>query len=252
MAIRRTAAGAVLLLSALAANPVSMTAQPASRDYLLGRPKASLSLRIGAARPSASNGVFAFAAEELTLSPNDYTALNVGADIGVPITQRVELQLSAATAGRRVESEYRNFIGGDDLPIEQATRLRRVPLSLGVRYNLVPAGRAVGRLAWVPTKLVPYVAAGGGAMWYKFQQEGEFVDFQSVNLNVFRAKLEAKGWAPLGYAATGFTWSLLPAVALNTELRYDHSQAPMQGDYTGFDKTAISGVGLTTGFQFRF
>jgi hypothetical protein len=250
MSIRRTAAGTALLLSALASLPVALSAQPARRDYLLGRPKATFSLRIGAARPSASNGVFAFAAKELTLSPGDYTALNVGADIGVPITQRVELQLSAASTGRRVESEYRNFIGGDDLPIEQATRLRRVPLSLGVRYNLVPAGRSVGRLAWVPSRLVPYVAAGAGAMWY--QQEGEFVDFQTANLNVFRAELEAKGWAPLGYAATGFTWSLLPAVALNTELRYDHSQAPMQGDFTGFDKTAISGVGLTTGFQFRF
>jgi hypothetical protein len=252
MSIRSTAAGVALLLSALTLVPVDVTAQPARRDYLLGRPKASLSLRIGAARPSASNGVFAFAAKELTLSPSDYTALSAAAEIGVPLTQRVELQLSVATAGRRVESEYRDFIGGDDLPIEQATRLRRVPLSLGVRYNLVPAGRSVGRLAWVPTKIVPYVAAGGGAMWYRFQQEGEFVDFQSVNLNVFRAKLEAKGWAPLGYAATGFTWSLLPAVALNTELRYDHSQAPMQGDFEGFDKTAISGVGLTTGFQFRF
>lgn len=252
MSIRRTAAGAALLLSASFALSALASAQPARNDYLLGRPKASLSLRIGAARPSASNGVFAFAAKELTLSPNDYAALSVGADIGILLSQRIELQVSAATSGRRVESEYRNFIGGDDLPIEQATRLRRVPLSVGMRYNLTPAGRSVSRLAWVPAKLVPYVAAGGGAMWYRFQQEGEFVDFQTANLNVFRAKLEAKGWAPLGYAATGVTWSLLPAVALNTELRYDHSQAPMQGDFTGFDKTAISGVGLTTGFQFRF
>jgi hypothetical protein len=162
------------------------------------------------------------------------------------------LQFSVSSSGRRADSEYRDFIGSDDLPIEQSTRLRRMPASVGVRYNLLPAGRAISRLAWVPSKIVPYVAAGGGAMWYKFQQEGEFIDYLSPRLDVFRAKLEASGWAPLAYAATGFTWTTRPSVALNTEVRYDHSRTPMKGDFTGFDKTALSGVGVTTGIQFRF
>jgi len=162
------------------------------------------------------------------------------------------VQVSASSATRQVRSEYRDFVDNNDLPIEQATRLRRTAISVGVRYNLVPAGRAISRLAWVPTKLVPYVAAGGGAMRYRFQQEGDFVDFRSANQAVFRAKLGADGWAPLAYAATGLTWALLPSVAVNTEVRYDHSRAFIAGDFTGFDRTALSGVALSTGLQFRF
>lgn len=240
---------AAVALAALA--PTTASAQ-ASRDYLLGKPKATLTLRIGAARPNASNGVFAFADSLLTLDPNKYAGVSFGADIGVPLTQRLELQLSASSASRRVQSEYRDFVDNNDLPIEQSTRLNRAPVSIGVRYNLTPAGRSVSRLAWVPAKLVPYVAAGGGAMYYRFQQQGDFIDFLSQNQDVFSAKLEAKGWAPLLYGATGLTWSVRPAVALNTELRYDHSRAPLKGDYTGFDKTALSGLGLSTGLQFRF
>ncbi len=249
----RTAAGVFTLIAAIALPlHVSSAQTRSSNDYLLGRPRVSLNVRIGADRPLASDGVFAFAQEQLTLNPNDYTALNFGADLGVPLTQRLELQFSTSSAGRRVQSEYRDLIGSDDLPIEQSTRLRRMPVSAGVRYNLVPAGRVVSRLAWVPAKVVPYVSAGGGAMWYRFQQQGEFVDYRSPRLDVFRANLEASGWAPLAYAATGFTWTTRPAVSLNTELRYDHSRAPMRGDFTGFDNTALSGVALTTGVQFRF
>jgi hypothetical protein len=45
---------------------------------------------------------------------------------------------------------------------------------------------------------------------------------------------------------------MLPAVALNTELRYDHSRTPLSGDFTGFNRTSLSGLGLTSGLQFRF
>lgn len=241
---------ALLSLGVLA--PQNGQAQPRRSDYLLGRPKATLTLRLGAARPNASNGVFAFADSLLTLGPDKYLGANFGADIGVPLTQQFELQLSASSASSRVESEYRDFVDNRDLPIEQATRLRRTPISVGIRYNLVPAGRAVSRLAWVPSRFVPYVAAGGGALQYRFRQNGDFVDFRTASLDVFTARLEAQGWAPLAYAASGFTWTMLPAVALNTELRYDHSSTPMRGDFTGFGKTSLSGVAVNTGLQFRF
>jgi hypothetical protein len=253
----RTAAGVFALLAAIALPMHVSSAQSWSpNDYLLGRPRVSLNLRVGASRPNASDGVFAASDAAgrrlLTLGPDQFVGASFGGDLGVLLSQRTELQFSVSSSGRRADSEYRDFIGSDDLPIEQSTRLRRMPASVGVRYNLLPAGRAISRLAWVPSKIVPYVAAGGGAMWYKFQQEGEFIDYLSPRLDVFRAKLEASGWAPLAYAATGFTWTTRPSVALNTEVRYDHSRTPMKGDFTGFDKTALSGVGVTTGIQFRF
>lgn len=252
---RFTAVTFAALVSAGTCVPASIAAQSRS-DYMLGRPKAHLTVRAGVARPNASDGVFAVTGTDgqrlLTLGADNLAGMSFGGDIGVPLSQRVELQFSVSTASRRAESEYRNFEDNRGLPIEQASRLRRTPVSLGVRYNLVPAGRAVSRLAWVPRKLVPYVAAGGGAMHYRFQQDGDFVDFLSADLDVFSARLEGRGWAALGYAASGITWTVVPAVAINTELRYDHSRTPIRGDFTGFGNTTLSGLGLTTGFQFRF
>lgn len=245
-------------LCALSLPPQRANAQDGG-DYLFGRPKFSIALRVGAARPDATDGVFAFTSDLLAapggrrrLGANDYAGVALGADIGVPLSQRFELQFVGSTSARRVQSEYRSFVDNNDLPIEQVTRLRRTPLSVGVRYNLVPAGRTISRLAWVPTKTVPYIAAGGGAMWYRFRQDGDFIDSESQNLDVFRATLNADGWAPLGYAATGISWGFRPTVALNTELRYDYARAPLRGDFTGFGRTSMSGVGVSTGLQFRF
>ena len=251
-----TVMSAVATALALAATVPGQVGAQSRADYRFGRPKATLTVRVGAVRPQASDGVFAATGSDgrrlLTLGSDAFLGAGFGADVGVPISQQWELQFSATTSARRVESEYRDFVDNRDLPIEQASRLRRVPLSVGVRYNLVPAGRTISRLAWVPRKLVPYLAAGAGAMYYRFQQEGDFVDFQSTSLDVFSARLEGKGWAPLGYGAAGLTWSVLPSVAINTELRYDHSRTPIQGDYTGFGNTTLSGLGLSTGLQFRF
>lgn len=252
----RRALARFALLGCAFITPLAAHAQAQRSDYLLGRPKATLTLRAGVGRPNASDGVFAVTdsvgRKLLTLSPDQFVGANFGADLGVPFTQKLELQLSLSSSSRQAESEYRDYVDNRDLPIDQATRLQRVPISLGLRYNFVPAGRSISRLAWVPSRLVPYAAVGAGAMYYRFRQNGDFVDFRSRSLDVFTATLEAKGWAPLGYAAGGLTWSVLPAVALNTEVRYDHSSTPMRGDFTGFGRTSLSGVAINTGLQFRF
>ncbi|MFO0093628.1 MAG: hypothetical protein ACK54K_04905, partial [Gemmatimonadaceae bacterium] len=135
-------------------------------------------------------------------------------------------------------------------PIEQRTQFRRVPLTAGLKWNLRPAGRTVSRYAWVPTRLVPYVAAGGGLMHYRFGQSGDFVDFRTND--VFGETLRSSGWTGTVYAAAGATWSLNPTVGLTSELRYDRARATLGRDFEGFDPIALSGVGLTAGLLFRF
>lgn len=251
-AVALSALGAAALLAPLASPLVAQQrSEPVfGNGYRFGRPAATLQLRIGVSRPNANSEVFDFASDLLTISPNDYLGFAYGAEIGVPITQRIELQFTASAAARKIGSEYRDFVDNLDQPIEQQTELRRVPMTAGVRYNLVPAGRSVSRLAWIPTPLVPYVAAGGGVMWYRFRQEGDFIDFQTND--VFNSRLNTSGWAGVAYAATGMSWSLNPGIALNAELRYDQARAPLARDFEGFDRIQLSSVGLTTAILFRF
>ena len=92
------------------------------------------------------------------------------------------------------KSEYRNFVDNNRLPIEQKTELGGTTITGSVKYALVPRGREVGSVAWVPTTIVPYVGAGGGAHWYKLTQQGDFVD--ALDLSVFTDFFESSGWKP--------------------------------------------------------
>lgn len=242
---------ALALYAVVPSTPIG--AQPRGGDgYLFKRPIGSVSLRIGAARPNATGSVFDFAADQLTLGPNNYVGLAYAGDFAFNLSPRAELVVGVGVNKRRLGSAYRDWVDNNDKEIEQQTRFDRVPISVGLRWNLLPAGRAVSRLAWVPNKVVPYVAAGGGTMYWRFRQEGDFVDFADNTKPVFRAIIEDNGWTAAGYAATGLTLGLGTITSLNTEVRYDIARAPLRGDFEGFSNIGLSGVGVTAGLSFRF
>ncbi|MEO7521309.1 MAG: hypothetical protein ABIW79_05785 [Gemmatimonas sp.] len=246
--------GSVAIVSM--ALPLALAAQSfqnpaaAGDGFLFGRPVVTTSLYGGFARPSAQSEVFAFASDNLTLDRGDFSGFTFGGNMGFRVASRFELQVGAGIMVRNVKSESRDFIGTDDLPIEQTTIFRRLPVTAGLKYYVTPPGRSLGKLAWVPARFATYVAAGGGTMYYSFKQDGEFVDFET--LDVFGASLESRGWAPAGYGALGVDFSLAPRVGLVTEARYDFARAEMSKQFQGFDRIDLSGFSLNVGVNFRF
>ena len=252
MQARRVAIATPLLMFAMTLSPIAADAQvPEGDGYLFGVPKGSLSFRFGYARPSASSDVFKFTSQHLTLDRGDFAGFTFAGDAGIFLKPRLEVTFGVGISSRRAESNYRDFVDNDDLEIEQETIFRRIPLNCGLRYYLAPLGRRVGTYAWVPSRVVPYVAAGGGGMFYEFRQQGDFVDFQS--LDVFDAELESYAWSPAGYGAVGLQYSVSTKAALVTELRYDAvKRAPMSFAFQGFDNIDLSGTSVTAGVHLRF
>ncbi len=240
------------LLAALVAlvAPSAARAQRSGDGFLFGPPAGSFTLRGGFDRASAGSDVFSDAEHLLTLGRNDFSGLTVGADLAFRVAPRVDIALGAAYSGSEAPSEFRDFVDQDDLPIEQSTSFRRVPLTASVKAYLTPRGRSIGRFAWVPATVAPYVGAGGGAMWYQFRQEGDFVDFQSNE--IFPDDLTSSGWTPTGHALAGVDFSLGPRFLLTGEGRYTWARASLSGDFVGFDRIDLSGFAVTAGVAVRF
>lgn len=240
-----------LVIGCLAGTSAPVFAQSGAGDgFLFHVPRATVSLRLGMAQPSADSKVFAFTSEKLTMSRGDFAGASAAADLDITITRRVAFQMGVAVSARETGSEYRDFIDNNNLPIEQRTAFRRVPLTAGLKLYLTSPGRSLGRFAWVPSKLTPYVTAGGGLMYYSFRQSGDFVDFQ--NFDVFPLELESSGWTSMAYGSAGVNYALSARLGLVTEARYDRAQAPMGRDFVGFDRIDLSGLSLTTGLHLRF
>ena len=240
-------------LIAMCAFASGVRAQGSGKGFLFKKPVGSFAFRGGYAVANASSDVFNDATTQLTLNKGDFSGFNWGGDISYSTGDRWDVLFDAEAANASKSSEFRNFIDNNNQPIEQTTKFLRVPLTLGLKYYLTSRGRSVSQFAYVPTKFAPYLSIGAGAMYYDFQQKGDFVDFQTDPPDVFNTTLESTGWAPMGQGAAGVEYSLGPWLALTGEGRYVWAKATLDPDaFEGYNKIDLNGFTGTVGFRVRF
>ncbi len=221
----------------------------AAQDFLFGRPSITLGARIGYAIPRADSDIFDFTREELTVEKRDFNAVALGADLGIRLSDRIDLALGLGYENSQIDSESREFIGTDDLPILQTTDFRRVPFTVGLKAYLTERGRRISDLAWIPGKFAPFVGGGAGFVWYEFEQDGEFVDYET--LDIFYDYFSSSNGSLLGYVTAGFDYSLGLRWILTAEARYSWASADMGQSFIGFDKIDLNGLRAAFGFSVR-
>lgn len=246
------AAAPAVVAGALALAAPAARAQAAGDGFLFHRPAATLTLRGGYDRALAGSDVFRDFTSRLTLARGDFSAPSIGADLAVTVTDRVDLVLSSAFTRRTANSEYRKFVGADNLPITQRTTFARVPVTAMARYYLAPRGAQIGTFAWVPARVAPFVGVGAGATWYQLRQTGEFLNEQVLPLQAFPGSVQSSGWAAAGVGSAGVDVSLSPRFLLTGEARYQFARAPLSNDFRGFAPADLSSVSLTAGVAVRF
>jgi hypothetical protein len=230
--------------------PTIAAAQGAGDGFLFRRPVGSFTLRGGFAQAMARSDVFDDATTFLTLDRRDFSSLAFGGDLAFSLSPRIDVSFGATYAGTSQPSRFRDYVDSDDAEIYQNTAFRRLPVTATLKAYLAPRGRSIGRFAWIPSRVAPYVGAGGGAMWYRLRQTGDFVDFE--DLSIFADELESSGWTPTAHGLAGLEYSLGPRFYLVGETRYDWAKARLQSDFTGFDRIDLSGVSATLGVAVRF
>lgn len=247
--IRSGVLGALFAVAGLAA--AAPAHAQSGRGFLFDAPDVTLGARGGIGLASASSDIYDFVTDELTLSRSDFYGFSAFGDLGLRVMPRVDLVASVGYIGRVARSESREWEGSDDLPIRQRTEFRRVPLTAGIRLYPLAPGRSVGSYAWIPARLVPYVGASAGAMWYRFRQSGEFVDESFDPPDIFEDQLDSNGWAPTAEAFAGLEYTLTPRLALTGEGRYTWAEAELSNAFEGFEPIDLAGFAATIGVSFR-
>ncbi|MCC6772075.1 MAG: outer membrane beta-barrel protein, partial [Gemmatimonadaceae bacterium] len=218
--------------------------------FLFRTPSTRLALTAGFASPRAQSDIFDLLTTEFTLDRRDFASAAFNLSAGFHVAPRFEIGLSTSYAGRTVGSDSRDFVGEDDLPVLQNTTLNRATVMATGRLLLTSPGRSIGRYAWIPNKVVPYVGGGAGPVWHRLRQTGEFVDRE--NLDIFEDEFESKGWSLGAMGLAGADISLSPRFGITAEGRYLWSRATMNGDFSTFNKIDLSGYDTSIGLFVRF
>jgi hypothetical protein len=245
MSIRRT-----IIAGLLVSLPAGAEAQLQGDGFMFRPPTGSFSIRGGYSAPSAKSDIFAFLTEHHTLSRRDFSGGIVEADLAFRLADRAELVWSAGYSATNKLSEFRHWEDNNDQPIEQRVRFERVPMTANLRYYVTPRGRSVGTFAWLPNRFAVYVGGGGGLGWYRFRQEGDFIDFETTE--VFPHKYESEGFSLVKQLFAGSEVTVGSRVALNTQARYGWSSGDLGIDWIGFDRIDLSGLSVTAGISLRY
>jgi len=225
-------------------------AAAAKDDFLFRKPTGFLGLRFGRSVPWANSDIYEMVADELTIEKTDFQAWDLGFDCGFSLSRRLELVFSLDTSERTIDSEFRDWVDEEGMPITQQTIYSQAPFTAGLRFLLVPRGREVGKFAWLPSRIVPYISGGGGVLWYDFRQEGYFVD--ASTLEIFPATFETSGSVPTVYVGAGIDIRLYGSAYLTLDIRHSWASHEMEGDFVGFEPIDLSGLLLTAGFSWHF
>ena len=246
-------AAALLGESSIAfAQDASQPPRPASGapDFLFGQPHGSLTVRGAWFFARADSDIYDFVQRHLTLEKSDFNTPMFGLDGSVTMTPRVDLSFGVELGGTENSSEYRDYVDNLLLPINQKTRLKQTDLSGSVRVNLVPRGRSISRYAWVPRSITPFVGAGGGLLWYKFEQSGDFVDF--VDQSVFTDFFSSSGFTPSFHVFGGADVHLYRILFLTTQARYVWAHAKLGDEFIDFAPIDLAGLRVSTGVSVLF
>lgn len=242
-------AAAVILLGAVSARDAR--AQGSGNGFLFQAPIGSFALRGGFAHASAGSDIFSSSVNQFTLSRGAFSGPTGEADLAFRIAPRTDIVLGAGYSGTSANSQYRHYLDQNNQPIQQTTSFQRIPLTASVRMYLAPRGRSIGQFAWVPARLAPYVGLGVGTMYYRFHQQGSFVD--TATSNVYVSNLTSASWAPEAQGMFGLDYSLTPRLALSGEAKYVWARAALNPNaFTGYQKIDLSGFNTTLGLYVRF
>ncbi len=250
MTRRLAVAAGSLGLAAFLALPPAAFGQSQGDGFLFRRPQGTFTLRMGVARPNATGDPFAFFSNELTLSRSSYVAFDLAADLAFALTPRMDLVIGSGWAGSQAPSEARHWTDQNNQPIRQTTTFQRVPITASLKFYLRSPGRSVGRFVWVPSPgMNPYVGVGGGLMYSRIHQWGNFVGTDTI---IRSDNFASESWTGTAHAFAGVDLPLGPRFVASAEARYVYATTPLGPDFSGFGNMDLSGVSVTVGMGVRF
>jgi hypothetical protein len=139
---------------------------------------------------------------------------------------------------------------GSRVPIQQVDRAGTDELFASAKFLLLPRGRHVSSLAWIPNTFVPYAARARATGGITCARTATFVDF--VDHHIFTDTFNSEGWAPTFHVMGGTDIQVLRRLVLSFEARYSWQHADLDHDFVDFAPIDLGGFRFGAGIHFAF
>jgi hypothetical protein len=206
-----------------------------------------LDLRLGGYFPRGNETLFLDDRSLYLVEKSDFYSVYGGIEYNHVLMDNVELGISLDGYSDTVDTSYRDYERPGGGEIFQTLKFSMVPLGLSVRF--VPTSKKA--------KIVPYVGGGVDAIFYQYEEYGDFIDFADPELTIYPDAFVADGTAFGVHALGGLRVYLNRDIAIVGEGRYQWATDEMDDDFSpnepGLVNTIdLSGWTATLGVHIRF
>jgi hypothetical protein len=202
-----------------------------------------LDLRIGAFFPRGNESLFQDLNSLYTPNANpavgvkakDFDGVFGGAEYSVVVAPNIEVGVHLDGYGRRVETSYRDYTRPSGDEIRQTLKLTMAPLGATVR--LVPTSKR--------SRIAPYIGGGVDAIFYKYEEHGDFIDFFDPSNPIIPDRFEDSGTMFGVHAVAGVRVYINRDFAIVAEGRYQWAQKDMGKDFAPNESGLVNRLDLT-------
>jgi opacity protein-like surface antigen len=218
----------------------------------------SIEVRLGAFLPRAEGSglvgsratasLFSTTSDLFGTTKSDWRGFTGGLEFAGEIAPSLELGVHVDGYSRTLDTSYREFTRPGGREIEQTLELTYVPV--GVTLRLIPGDRHAA--------LRPYVGVGADLIFWNYEEFGDFIDFDSANLDIVADAFKADGVQPGFHVTGGLRLRLTDDLSLTGEARYQWAPREVMGhDFAprapGLEnRLDFNGASFTAGLNLRF
>ena len=222
-------------LALAAALPVSAQGNWRPGDF------GSVRFRLGLFSPDGDSTYWRDKFRDFTGSASDFEDTSFGFDYRWPATPTLSLLFGGSVYQGKATQAYRDWVDADGYDIRHVTTLDVNDLT--------------AILVWQPFErapVSPYVGAGGGFVWWRLSEHGDFIDFAEPDYPIVTT----------GYRSDGTTWETVLLAGVEVPLswrwsffaegRWRDADDELSDSLAGLGTLDLSGVEYSGGFAYRF
>ena len=139
-------------------------------------------IHFGAFQPDGESDYWRDKEEDFSGSIDDFENVSFGLDFLLPLNNRMSLIFSGSVFEGDTTNAYRDFEDNFGDRIRHDTTLALATGTVGLVVHLTPPDVVIQ----------PYLGAGGGTYFWELEESGDFIDFDSSDLEVFSADLRSR------------------------------------------------------------
>lgn len=197
----------------------------------------SLKLKLGQFSPSQESDLWKINRENLYLEKKDFEGSFISLEWEIFTKRNLSFSFEVGSYSRELTTSYRDWEYEDGSPIYQSLSLSIVPIEANINFYPIGAHRPIA----------PYFGGGIGIYFWKYVQEGDFVDF--TTWEVFSGSYETTTSGIGTNIRGGISWRISRSVGFFGEAKYLFLKDNLSSDFQGFEKFDLSGLDLLVGIS---